>query len=58
MDSNMIVVLIQLLASYGPGLVSQIINLGKSDNAPTLEQLTALAAMVKKSESYFDPGAR
>lgn len=54
MNSNMMVVLIQLLASYGPGLVHQILNWGKSDDAPTLEQLTALAAMVKRSESYFE----
>jgi hypothetical protein len=53
MDGNMLVILIQLLAQYGPGLVAQILALGKSDDAPTLAQLTALAGMVKKSESYF-----
>jgi hypothetical protein len=53
MSTELIIVILQLVAQYGPVVVNQILQLGKSSEAPTLEQLTRLQGMVKASDSYF-----
>jgi len=57
MGTAAIIALIQALSVVTPTLISQLFQIGKSEDAPTLEELTALAGMIKKSESYFEPAA-
>jgi hypothetical protein len=54
MSTAAIIALIQALSVVTPTLISQLFSIGKSEDAPTLEELTALSVMVKRSESYFE----
>jgi hypothetical protein len=53
MNAALIVVLVQLVAQYGPEVVNELISVFKSDTCPTTDQINALHAILKDPKSYF-----
>ena len=54
MNPALIVVIVQLVAQYGPALVNELLSLGKSDTTcPTPDQINSLHAILKDPSSYF-----